>query len=257
MNLMPALFVGHGSPMNAIEKNIWSDQWKKLRQQIPTPQVILSISAHWMSSGAVYTAPQETPETIHDFYGFPEELFRIQYSAPGSPDTVKIIQEMIPNIELNTQWGIDHGTWSVLVHLFPEANIPVVQISLDLSQPFEFHYRLGQTLAPLRKEGILIFGTGNIVHNLRAITWEQEYYGLPWAKEFDLFATQKMNQHDHLSLLNPFSHNGAARLAIPTPDHYLPLLYVLAAQSERDHLSYPVEGFSLGSLSMRSVLLTE
>lgn len=253
---MPALFIGHGSPMNALEDNRWSQQWKKLASELPIPKAILSISAHWMTPDeGAYVDSQKNPRTIHDFYGFPEPLFNVRYPAPGSIELANKITFLIPNIKPSQDWGIDHGTWSVLIHLFPKADIPVVQISLDLAKPFQWHYDLAKKLAPLREEGILIFGSGNIVHNLRRLTWDDEYAALPWAKEFDQWVVEKINRQDHNALISPFSFGEAAHLSIPTPDHYLPLLYVLATQNEKDQISYPVEGYSLGSLSMRSLLL--
>ena len=256
MTKMPALFMGHGSPMNAIEDNIWSQSWKKIGEELPLPKAILSISAHWMTpQEGIFVDAQEKPKTIHDFYGFPQALFDIQYPASGSLELAKKISTLVPEITSSNNWGIDHGTWSVLVHLFPNANIPVIQISLDLAKPFSWHYELGKKLASLRNEGVLVLGSGNIVHNLRKIDWENEYFGHPWAKEFDQWVVDQITNQNHSALLNPFTAGEKAHLSIPTADHYLPLLYVLATQDQDDQVSFPVEGYSLGSLSMRAVMI--
>ena len=255
MTKMPALFLGHGSPMNALEDNLWSQSWKKTGKELPIPRAILAISAHWMTPGGAFVSPQENPKTIHSFHGFPKELFAMQYPAPGSKELADKIADLAPEVDFNTEWGIDHGTWCLLVHHFPEATIPVTQLSLDMTKPFSWHYELGKKLASLREEGVVILGSGNIVHNLREIAWDNEYFGHPWAKEFDQWVAEKITDQDHSALINPFSAGEKAHLSIPTADHYLPLLYVLATQDQDDQVSFLIEGYSLGSLSMRAVIL--
>lgn len=255
MSIMPALFIGHGSPINALENNRWSNAWTEIGQSLPRPKAILSISAHWQTPHQkAFISSQEANRTIHDFYGFPKPLYEIEYVPPISKELTLRSHSLLPESRLNSEWGIDHGTWSVLRWLFPDADIPVVQLSLDLAQDFSWHYDLAKKLASLRSEGILLFGSGNIVHNLRRIAWDKEYFGFDWAQRFDQKIKKALDSGDHNTVVAPFTDDPDALLSIPTPDHYLPLLYVLAAQDPNDRISYPVEGFSLGGLSMRSVL---
>lgn len=253
-NEMPILFLGHGSPMNAIEDNGFTKKMQNLGQTLPTPKAILVISAHWMTKGTWVTSMQN-PRTIHDFYGFPQELFNIQYPAPGSPELASNVQNLVdqPNIGADdNEWGLDHGTWSVLKHLYPKANIPVVQLSLDMSQPPEFHFELGKKLKPLREQGILILGSGNIVHNLRKISWDYNAKPVDWSLEFDEWVKAKTLDRDFLPLVNEATKSEIGRLSIPTPDHYYPFLYILGAAQNNDELHFDIEGIQNGSISMRS-----
>lgn len=254
---MPALFLGHGNPMNAITENVFTRGFRKMAEEIPTPKIILCISAHWETAGTFVTA-MEYPKTIHDFRGFPPELYEVQYPAPGSPAFAKEIKELISAVPigLDDQWGLDHGAWSVLKHLFPKADIPVIQMSLDYRQPPEYHYNLGKHLAGLREKGVLIVGSGNMVHNLGKVDWrnmDKLDHGFDWALE----ARAKMNQYiqegNHNALIQ-YSKNGKAfELAIPTPEHYLPLLYTLAMQDKKDQIELFNDMAVAGSLTMTSV----
>jgi len=249
---MPVLFVGHGSPMNAIEDNPYSQAWAEVGPNLPRPTAILCVSAHWETNGTQVTG-MERPQTIHDFGGFPRELFEMEYPAPGSPALARLTKETVKRtaVGLDERWGLDHGTWSILVKMFPKADIPVVQLSLDRSQPPDFHYALGKELAALRKKGVLILGSGNIVHNLRAILWQGGAYD--WAIEFDETIRKLIVEGDHQPIVNYHSLGRAAQLSIPTNEHYLPLLYILALQESADELSFFSGEISMGSLSMRSL----
>jgi 4,5-DOPA dioxygenase extradiol len=228
---MPVLFLGHGSPMNAIEENEFVAGFRNIGKEIPKPNAILCVSAHWETKGTFVTA-MENPTTIHDFGGFPRELFAVQYPAPGSPDLAKEAKALITKTEvgLDDKWGLDHGAWSVIKHLYPNADIPVIQMSIDYSQTPQYHYELAQQLKSLREKGVLIIGSGNMVHNLRMVAWKQlnESFGFDWAIE----ANEKMKKFilsgDHNPLINFRSQGKSFDLAIPTPEHYLPLLYSLA-----------------------------
>ncbi|MGE5224240.1 MAG: 4,5-DOPA dioxygenase extradiol [Omnitrophica WOR_2 bacterium] len=248
---MPVLFIGHGSPMNAIENNPFSRAWIEIGKCLPEPRAILCISAHWETSGVKVTA-MDQPETIHDFGGFPQELFQYQYPAPGSPELARLVQRtiQIAPVALDESWGLDHGTWSVLCRLFPGAGIPVIQLSLDQSEPPEFHYALGKELTSLRKRGILIVGSGNIVHNLRMAFFQVE--GYDWAIEFDDQIRRLILSGEHDPMIQYDSLGPASRLAIPTNEHYLPLLYTLALQEKDDQVQFFAEQVAYGSLSMRS-----
>ncbi|QIQ22465.1 4,5-DOPA-extradiol-dioxygenase [Zophobihabitans entericus] len=251
---MPALFIGHGSPMNAVENNSVTAAWKKQIESFPKPKAILVISAHWYVKATAVTS-SEHPKTIHDFYGFPPELFAIQYPAPGSQELVKSIKEHLsPEITVlsdNEQWGIDHGAWSVLVHLYPEADIPVVQLSIDSSKPIEYHYELGKKLNYLREQGVLILGSGNVVHNLRMIIWNENALPHPWAIEFNSYIKDAIVNDKLGNVLNYKTHS-AAKYAVPTEDHFLPLIYILGCKNESDKIEVFAEEFSLGALSMTS-----
>lgn len=253
---MPALFIGHGNPMNAIQTNAWTEAWSAIGKEMPRPKAILSISAHWYLPGTMLTAG--TPRTIHDFGGFPRPLFEVQYPAQGSAALCTRVQELLApmDVGLANDWGLDHGTWSVLVHLFPDASIPVVQLSMDETLPASEHYAIGQRLAPLRDEGILILGSGNLVHNLHAYGWGRhvpEPYD--WAVRFESSAREWMRAGTHQPLVDYEQLGSDAMLSAPTPDHYLPLLYVLGAQREGDAVDFPVQGVDGGSVSMLSVRL--
>lgn len=251
--LMPALFIGHGNPMNAIEETVYSAAWRDAAAAIPRPKAILCISAHWETDGTFVTAMPQ-PRTIHDFYGFPDELFQVQYPAPGSPELAERVRGMVKanKVELDNTWGLDHGAWSVLRRMYPAADIPTVQLSLDRTKSPRFHYDLGRELAELRHEGALIVGSGNIVHNLRMLQWQaREPY--PWATEFDRTAAELITSGNHDRLVDYPALGEAARLSVPTNEHYLPLLYILRLQQPGEPVSFFAEGIPLGSISMRSV----
>jgi len=249
---MPALFVGHGSPMNAIEDNEFSRAWMETGKALPKPNAILCVSAHWETAGTLVTA-MDRPKTICDFYGFPPELDEKKYPAPGSPRLARLIQETAnkTQVRLDQTWGLDHGAWSVLGRLFPNADVPVVQLSLDRTQAPAFHYALGKELRALREKGILIIGSGNIVHNLRLMAWQDE--GYDWAIEFDETIRQLILSGDHDSIIRYQNLGQAARLAVPTNEHYLPLLYVLALQGKQEQVRFFADRVTLGAISMRSL----
>lgn len=252
---MPALFVGHGNPMNAIEETVYSAAWRDVSASIPKPEAILCISAHWETEGTFVTSMTQ-PKTIHDFYGFPDELYRVQYPAPGSPELAERVHTLVASTAVRQDdgysWGLDHGAWSVLRRMYPDADIPTVQLSLDRTQHARFHYDLGSELKTLREEGVLIVGSGNIVHNLRLLQWQaREPY--PWAAEFDRQAAELILACEHDRLVAYQALGEAARLSIPTSEHYLPLLYILALQQPGETASFFAEGMPLGSISMRSV----
>ena len=251
---MPVIFVGHGSPMNAIEKNEFSIKWNNIGSQLPVPELILCISAHWETDGTHVTAMKD-PRTIHDFYGFPEDLYKINYPAPGSPERAEETKKIITETEvvLDNQWGLDHGCWSVLYHMYPQANIPVVQLSLDRTKPPEYHYNLAKQLAALRDKKVLIIGSGNMVHNLRMIDWNDKVFD--WALEFDNKLAGLITNCEHAPLINYSFLGAAAKLSIPTNEHYLPLLYILALQEDKEHVQFFNEQITLGSISMRGVII--
>lgn len=251
---MPAIFFGHGNPMNALADNSFTQAWGKIGRSIPKPKAILCISAHWYVPVLAVTA-MDQPRTIHDFGGFPRELFEFQYPAPGSPEVAERVESIIDEIVLDHEhWGLDHGAWSVLCHVFPEADIPVVQLSINENETAEFHYRLGRSLMPLRDEGVLIVGSGNLVHNLHAYAWgRHDVEPFDWAVRFESKARELMINGDHGPLVDYESLGPDAMLSAPTPDHYLPLLYILGLQREDDEVTFPVEGFDGGSISMLTV----
>jgi len=258
---MPVLFVGHGSPMNAIEENEFVQGWRAVGKTLPKPNAILCISAHWETKGTWLTA-MEKPRTIHDFGGFPQELFDVQYPAPGDPELAKETRNIIKKTgtSLDEQWGLDHGCWSVLKRMYPLADIPVIEMSLDYSQPAQYHYELARELLPLRKKGILIIGSGNMVHNLRLVDWDkvsEPGFGYDWAIE----ASEKMKKHilsnDHQSLINYREQGKAFNLAIPTPEHFLPLLYALALKEANDSIGLFNDKPVMGSLTMTSLKINQ
>ena len=252
---LPAIFFGHGNPMNALAENTYTAAWRRIGKQTPRPEAILAISAHWFVPGTGVTI-STAPRTIHDFGGFPRELYQVQYPAPGDPVLARRVQELLRPVpvELDNSWGLDHGTWSVLKHAYREANIPVVQISIDETKPPIFHFEIGKRLAALREEGILIVGSGNLVHNLHAYAWGRhmpEPYD--WAVRFEKEARDMMIAEEYKPLIG-YEHLGPeAQLSIPTPDHYLPLLYVLGARQQGESVTFPVEGVDGGSISMLAV----
>lgn len=253
--IMPALFVGHGNLMNAIEETIYAVAWREAATTIPRPKAILCISAHWETEGTFVTA-MDQPKTIHDFYGFPDQLFQVQYPAPGSKALAERVSSLcrstVVRLDDGYSWGLDHGASSVLRRMYPEADITTVQLSLDRTQSPRFHYELGRELFALRQEGVLIIGSGNIVHNLRLLQWNAaEPY--PWALEFDCMATELIQTGKHDQLVDYKNLGEPARLSIPTSEHYLPLLYILALQQANEPVSFFAEGLPLGSISMRSV----
>lgn len=252
--VMPALFIGHGNPMNAVEDSEFSKAWASEAASLPRPRAVLCISAHWQTAGSRVTAMAQ-PKTIHDFYGFPEELFAKNYPAPGSPELARLAQTAARDhpVDLDQEWGLDHGTWSVLCRMYPAADIPVVQLSLDERKSPEAHYDLGRELASLRRKGVLIIGSGNIVHNLRSVAWSDTAYD--WAVEFDGQVRDLILAGDHQSIIQYPGLGAAARKSVPTPEHYLPLLYVLAAQGQADRVKFFADKVTLGSISMRSVRL--
>ena len=253
---MPVLFIGHGSPMNAIEKNAFSDKLNVLGKELPKPKAIVCISAHWLTAGT-WVTHMNAPRTIHDFYGFPQELFNVQYKAPGDPKLAETVKNKIqkPVVHLDENWGLDHGTWSVLKHMYPEADIPIIQLSIDMSEPPQYHFEMGQKLKELRDEGVLIVGSGNIVHNLRQIRWGQDTSAHPWATQFDEEVKKHLLQKDYAPLMGKLLTTDAGRMSVPTPDHYYPLLYTLGASDNVDKMKFEYEGVELGSISMRTLSL--
>lgn len=247
---MPALFIGHGSPLNALEDNAFSRVWAEQGRNLPRPQAVLCLSAHWQTQGTWLTAMPQ-PRTIHDFYGFPRALFDFNYPAPGSPSLAGQIQAEIPSIRLDQDWGFDHGCWSILCHLFPAADIPVLQLSLDLNKSPEQHYQLGRALRWLRDEGVLIVGSGNIVHNLQALVWEDRCHA--WASSFAEHIKHLVATRNHAALLQ-FESLKQAQQAIPTAEHFLPLLYVLGLQDD-DVVTFLTDKTTLGAISMLSIRL--
>ncbi|WP_374550831.1 4,5-DOPA dioxygenase extradiol [Flavobacterium sp.] len=254
---LPVLFIGHGSPMNGIEDNEFSRTWAKFGKEIPKPKAVLVISAHWLTSGTLVTA-MEKPKTIHDFGGFPKELFDVQYPAPGNPELALETSKLITttNVGLDHDWGLDHGTWTVVRHMYPDANIPVLQMSIDYNKPASYHYELSKQLEKLRKKGVLIIGSGNMVHNLRMVAWDklnEPEYGYDWANEINQTFKEKILSHSHNDLMNYEKLGSAAKLAIPTPDHYFPLIYTLGLQGKDDEVNFFNDKAVGGSLTMTSV----
>ena len=253
----PVLFVGHGSPMNGIEDNHYSRQWKKQVEHLPAPKMVLVVSAHWLTRGTAITA-MEAPQTIHDFGGFPDELFAVQYPAPGSPEWAKETANTVKSttVELSHEWGLDHGTWTIVRHMYPGANIPVLQLSIDITKDAAYHYALAQELKTLRKRGVLIIGSGNMVHNLGKVAWDKlnvSNYGYDWAIEAHNKFNDLIQKRDHQALIAYQNLGSAVQLAIPTPDHYLPLIYTLGLSNETDAISLFNNELVAGSLNMTSV----
>jgi 4,5-DOPA dioxygenase extradiol len=254
---LPVLFIGHGSPMNAIQDNPFTRSLNVLGRDLPKPEVILCLSAHWLTDGTWITH-MKSPKTIHDFGGFPEALFEIQYPAPGSPEFADKIRTQIsdPSIKSDdTLWGLDHGTWAVLRHLYPKADIPVLQLSIDIQKPGDYHLKLGESLRTLRSQGVLIVGSGNIVHNLSKITWKEDAEPYDWAVEFDEWVKAKLLQKNFKALSQDYRTTSAGRLSVPTPEHYYPLLYALGASEPGESLEFPFEGIQNSSISMRTLKL--
>jgi 4,5-DOPA dioxygenase extradiol len=258
MSAMPVLFVGHGNPMNALADNAYTQGWRTLGASLPRPKAILCVSAHWYVPGTPVTA-MPRPRTIHDFGGFPSELFQVTYPAPGEPTLARRVQQLLAPLAVpldESEWGLDHGAWSVLVHLFPRADVPVIELGIDETKPASFHYDVGRRLGALRDEGILLLGSGNLVHNLHAYAWGRhvaEPYD--WSLRFEARARSEIEAGNDPALVDYEALGQDARLAAPTPDHYLPLLYVLGARRSGDRVTFPVEGVDGGSISMLCVKL--
>jgi 4,5-DOPA dioxygenase extradiol len=255
--VMPVLFIGHGSPMNGIEDNEFSRRWAGIAKEIPTPKAVLVVSAHWLSEGTKITA-MDFPTTIHDFMGFPKELYNVQYNAPGSPalakETVSMLHSTIAG--LDHEWGLDHGAWTVVKHMYPEAIIPVLQLSIDYTKGPRHHFDLAKELNGLRKKGVLLIGSGNMVHNLKMVDWNkinEREYGYDWALKMDHLFKKLIRHGDPSPLINYESMGHAARLAIPTPEHYLPLLYTLGLRNSNDEISFFNDKAVGGSITMTSV----
>jgi 4,5-DOPA dioxygenase extradiol len=253
---LPAIFFGHGNPMNAISRNNYTEAWKSIGEGLPTPRAILCISAHWYIPNTAVTS-NVRPRTIHDFGGFPRDLYQVQYPANGEPELAQRLERMLApvNVALDDSWGLDHGTWAVLRHVYPKADIPVVQLSIDETQPAKFHYEVGKAIAGLREDGVLIVGSGNVVHNLHTYAWghhTQEPFD--WAVSFENTLRRALLTGDHGSVID-YEHSlgDEAVLAAPTPDHFLPLLYVIGTRAASDEVSFPVEGVDGGSISMLAV----
>ncbi len=249
---MPVLFVGHGSPTNVIEDNEFSRAWKAAGKALPKPKAVICISAHWVTRGTLITA-MDKPRTMYDFYGFPQEMYEIRYDAPGAPDLAEQVRRIIKNTEVkpDLEWGLDHGTWTVLKRMFPKADVPVIQMSLDANIEPQKHYEISAQLKELREEGVLIVGSGNIVHNLRMARFDDSAYG--WAVEFDQRIANWIRQNDHEPIIHFEKGDQAASLAINSAEHYVPLLYTLALQEENEPISFFADKVMGGSISMRSV----
>jgi 4,5-DOPA dioxygenase extradiol len=256
---MPVLFLGHGSPMNAIEENEFVTGWREAGKTIPKPNAVLCVSAHWETKGTFVTA-MEMPKTIHDFGGFPKALYEIQYPAPGSPSLANETKQMIKKtvLGLDDKWGLDHGCWSVVKSLYPDADVPVIQLSLDYYQSPQYHYDLAMELAPLRSRGVLIIGSGNIVHNLGMVAWDmlKENYGYDWAQEAKEKMKKFITDGDHKSLIEYKSQGRAFNLSVPTPEHFLPLLYTLALKDKNESVSFFNDENVAGSLAMTSLRIS-
>ena len=251
MTEVPALFIGHGSPMNTLERNGFTDAWRALGERLPRPRALLVISAHWYF-GATAVTGMARPRTIHDFYGFPEELFEFEYPAAGDPGLAGEIVEAVKPLWVGVdrdQWGLDHGTWSVLAHLYPQADVPVVQLSINALRPLDYHLKLAARLAPLREQGVMIVGSGNVVHNLGRVQWDQPDFAFDWAERFDDAVVDQLAT-DPSDVLKVAEHGDYA-LAVPTPDHFIPLLYLAALAAEREGATEPLlRGYAMGSISM-------
>jgi 4,5-DOPA dioxygenase extradiol len=248
---MPVIFFGHGSPMNSLARNQYTEAWRKLGATVPKPKAILAISAHWFTRGTAVTAMVK-PKTIHDFGGFPQALFDVQYPAPGDPGLAARVRDLLAPtpVQLDQSWGLDHGTWSVLAHAYPDAGIPVVQLSMDGSKPAQVHYEIGKHLAPLREEGVLVVGSGNVVHNLMLMQRGESVPAFDWARRFNEMVRDALASGNHRALIEFERMGEDARLSVPTPEHYLPLLYIAALQAERETMTFAVDGYEAGSLGM-------
>lgn len=253
---MPLLFVGHGNPMNAISENSFTKGWEATAAELTPPKAILCVSAHWETRGTYVTA-MEQPRTIHDFGGFPQALFDVEYPAPGSPKFAEEVQRIVTSTEvgLDQHWGLDHGTWSVLVKMFPKADIPVFQMSIDYTKGPQYHYDLAKELQSLREKGVMIIGSGNVVHNLRMARFGDHVQSYDWAIEFDAFVKDRIDAGIHTDLIDYHKQGSAAQLSVPTPEHYLPLLYILGLQKETECVEFFNEEMAFASGSMRSLII--
>lgn len=252
----PLLFVGHGNPMYAIQDNPFSRKWAELGKTLEKPKAILCISAHWLSNGTLVHVKTK-PSTIHDFGGFPDELFRVQYPAPGSPEYAREVIQSVHAVTIkeDQEWGLDHGAWSVLRNMYPDAKVPVFQLSIDYGKAPLYHYELGKELAGLRQKGVLILASGNVVHNLGMVSWNDPSKTYDWAIEFDALVKQKVLENDAQALIHYQKNQHLARLAHPTNDHYLPLMYTLGLRDPKDRVEFFNEAIDMGSISMRGILL--
>lgn len=252
---MPAIFIGHGSPMNALEDNVYTQAWQRLGASMPKPKAILAISAHWLTRGTAVTA-MAAPPTIHDFGGFPQALFDIRYPAPGDPALAQRVRELLApvDVRLDHAWGLDHGTWSVLVKMYPDADVPVVQFSIDAGRPLAYHLDLGQRLSALRDEGILIIASGNVVHNLRAMRLSSNA-PYDWAVRFNDAVRDCLLRGDTANLVNYAQWGTDAQLSAPTPEHFLPLLYIAGTRRDDESISIPVDGIERGTISMLTAMV--
>lgn len=254
-NMFPAIFFGHGNPMNALLSNRYTETWQRIGQEMPKPKAVLSISAHWFVPETAVTI-STAPRTIHDFGGFPPELYQVQYPAPGDPGLARRVQKLLAplQVKFDESWGLDHGTWSVLRHVYPDADVPIVQLSIDETKSASFHFEIGKRLAPLRSEGVLIVGSGNLVHNLHTYAWGGHMPDpYDWAVRFEYAAKKLILAENYKPLIDYETLGPDAALAIPTPEHYLPLLYVIAAKQDGETVRFPVEGVDGGSISMLTV----
>lgn len=249
---MPALFLGHGNPMNALADNGFTQALARLAADLPRPEAVLVVSAHWLTRGTrVLTA--DPPRTIHDFGGFPEELYRVLYAAPGAPRQAGLVRELLPEAVADGEWGLDHASWTVLRHMWPDADVPTFELSLDLDAPAQAHWDLGRRLAPLRDRGVLLVGSGNIVHSFAGIRWEPDAPAHDWAVEFDAWVAEALVRGDQQALVDYGSAGRIAHLSVPTNEHYLPLLYAAAMRDADDEVTFPYIGIEMGSMSMRCV----
>jgi 4,5-DOPA dioxygenase extradiol len=255
MGKMPAVFIGHGSPLNAIEDNDFTKTWCVIAKKIPRPTAILSISAHWFTNGTKILN-DEAPKTIHDMYGFPKELYEITYNSPGAPSLAKQVKELLSReTSFDNTWGIDHGTWSVLVNMYPEHDIPVFQISIDAAAPPEVHFQIGKELKSLREQGVLLLGSGNLVHNLRMLNYSMGNKGFYWANEFNNYIVEDLSNKNYDNVINYMKLGEIAKLSVPVPDHYNPMLYILGAAYDDDKITIYNNNCILGSIAMTSFLL--
>ena len=247
---LPALFLGHGNPMNALADNDFTHALGRLAADLPRPEAILVVSAHWLTRGT-YVLASAAPRTIHDFFGFPDELYAVEYPAPGSPDKARLTHELAPEAALDETWGLDHAAWTVLRHMWPDADVPVFELSLDLTEPPRAHWDRGRRLAVLRDAGVLVVGSGNIVHSFAGVDWGPDAKPQPWAEEFDAYVADALLRGDKDALVHYDLAGHAATLSVPTNDHYLPLLYPAAMAAPGDEVTFPYEGIEMASMSMR------
>ena len=250
---LPVLFLAHGNPMNALADNSFTRALRKLAAALPRPDAVLVISAHWLTRGSTHVLTAAMPRTIHDFGGFPRELYDIQYPAPGAPGSAALVREMVPEIEADDEWGLDHAAWAILRHLWPAADVPVFELSLDMVASPAAHWDIGRRLAPLRDRGVLVVGSGNIVHSFAGVSWAPNAVPEPWAEEFDAWVAEAVERRDRERLVDYRAAGRAARLSVPTTDHYLPLLYAAAMSTRDDAVSFPYAAIEMAAMSMRCV----